>query len=97
MMIAYESKFSKFLAYFKYLITIPAIVFAILYWVKNNELFLTLVCACMSAYLLCAAVANLNEVRFCLRKEEKKALKMLGIGSLVICLVFVVVLLNRVL
>ena len=91
MMIAYESKLSKFLAYFKYLITIPAIVFAILYWVKNNELFLTLVFACMSSYLLCAGVANLNEIRFCLRNEEKGALKFLGFASLLGCLVFLIV------
>ena len=96
MMIAYESKLSQFLAYFKYLITLPAIVFTILYWVKNNELFLTLVFACMSAYLLCAGIANLNEIRFCLRKEEKRALKFLGFASMIGFLVFLILIGYRV-
>lgn len=97
MMINYESKISKVLSILKFVVTLPAIVFIILYWVKNNELFLTLVFVCTASFFLCDGSANLIEIPHCLRKEEKKALKMLGIGSLVICLVFIVVLLNRVL
>ena len=91
MMIDYQSKVSKVLHILSYVICVPAIVFIILYWVKNNELFLTLVFACMSSYLLCAGVANLNEIRFCLRNEEKGALKFLGFASLLGCLVFLIV------
>lgn len=96
MMIKYESKISKVLSILKFVMTLPAIVFAILYWVKNNELFLTLVFACTASFFLCDGSANLIEIPHCLRKEEKKALKMLGIGSLIACGIFVIVLLSRV-
>lgn len=96
MMISYESKISKVLSILKYVLTLPAIVFIILYWVKNNELFLTLVFVSTASFFLCDSSANLLEIKYCLRKEEKKALKMLGFGSLIICLVFVIVVLYRI-
>ena len=69
MMINYESKISKVLSILKFVITLPAIVFIILYWVKNNELFLTLVFVCTASFFLCDGSANLIEIPHCLRKE----------------------------
>ena len=96
MMIAYESKISKVLSILKYVITLPAITFIILYWVKNNELFLTLVFLCTSLFFLCNALANLLEIKYCARKEEKDALKIFGFGSLAGCIIFLIVILSRV-
>ena len=96
MMIDYVSKVSKFLSYFKYVLTLPAIVFIILYWTRNNEIYLTLVFACMASYLFCSSFANLNEIKNCLRKEEKGALKFMGLISLAGSLIFVILTMYRI-
>jgi uncharacterized membrane protein len=95
MMIDYESKVSKILSIIKFIIPFPAVVFIIIYWVNNNELFLTLVFACVTLFFLCDSSANLIEIKHCLRKEEKKALKLLGIGSLVLGVLFLLVFIGR--
>ena len=96
MMIKYESKISFVLNILKYVVCLPAIVFIILYWVKNNELFLTLTFVCMASFLLFGSLANLLENKYCLRKEEKTALKILGFLSLAGFLVFFFLIISRI-
>ena len=96
MMIDYQSKVSKVLHILSYVICVPAIVFIILYWVKNNELFLTLTFACMASFLLCGGLANIIEIKHCLRKEEKGALKILGGLAIAGAIIFLVLILTRV-
>ncbi|MBE6143171.1 MAG: hypothetical protein E7177_04215 [Erysipelotrichaceae bacterium] len=95
-MIDYESKISKVLAIIKYVVTLPAIVFIILFWVKNNELFLTLVFVCTSLFFLLNALACLLEIKHCARKEEKTALKIFGFTSLAGFIIFLLVVLYRI-
>lgn len=95
-MIAYESKISKVLNILSYVICLPAIVFIILYWVKNNELFLTLTFICMASFLLCGSLANFLEIKHCQRKEEKTALKIMASLSLVGFLIFLFLIISRI-
>ena len=96
MMIDYENKISKVLNVAKYVFAVAAVPFIILYWLKTMELFLTLVFGCMASFLLCGGLANMLEIKHCLRKEEKSALKVLGFGSLAGALIFVAIILSRI-
>lgn len=96
MMIKYESKISFVLNILKYVVCLPAIAFIILYWVKNNELFLTLTFVCMASCLLFGGLANLLEIKHCLRKEEKSALKVMGLLSVAGFLVFFILIISRI-
>lgn len=96
MVIDYVSKVSKFLSRFKYLFPLGAIVFAVLYWTINQEIFLTLLFACASLYFLCGGLAHLIEIKHCLRKEEMNALKVMGILSLVAAIIFLVLIISRI-
>ena len=96
MMIDYQSKVSKVLHILSYVVCLPAIVFIILYWVKNNELFLTLTFACMASFLLFGGLAKILEIKYCLRKEEMNALKILGGLSLIGFAIFFFVIIYRI-
>lgn len=96
MMIAYENKISRVLNIAKYVFAVGALPLVILYWVKTMEIFLTLVFACMASFLFCGGLANVLEIKHCLRKEEKSALKTLGFGSLIGAAIFVAIILSRI-
>lgn len=95
-MIVYESKISKVLNILSYVVTLPAVVFIILYWTKNNELFLTLTFVCMDVFLLLCTLANLLEIKHCLRKEEKKTLFVISMVNFVGFIIFFILLLTRI-
>ena len=96
MMIKYENKISKVLSIIGFISPFPAIVFIILFWVMKNEFFLTLTFACTALFFLSNGIANMLEIKHCMRKEEKKALKLLGIPALIAAVAFIGVTLFRI-